>query len=189
MGRGSGSNQPVGNAPTGGAFRAGVNQQRQWDPQQQPGGPSWTPTAQMAWNPMPPGGPGQPTNAWHLPQQQQPQQQQWNPGGGNSASGTYADQAKKNMPMTGRAGGPPSLAAATAGGPPRLFPDGSGQQQQVGGGNWGGTVKVDQQTPWDTNTGNQPPHEWNAGGGGGGGGRWGQPVGGVGIAPPGAGGS
>uniref|UniRef100_A0A915CS22 Uncharacterized protein n=1 Tax=Ditylenchus dipsaci TaxID=166011 RepID=A0A915CS22_9BILA len=189
---GRGSNQPVGGVPAGaGAYRAGVGshqQQRQWDPQQQqlqnnPAG-TWAPTGQMTWNQMPPGG-GQPASTWHISQQQQ----QWNPAS-NSPSGTYADQAKKNMPLP-RNGGPPSLAAAAAAagnGPPRLFPDG---QQPLGSSNWGGTVKVDQQTPWDT-TGNAPPPpqqhagDWNSGNAGGAG-RWGQPIAGnVQMAPPGA---
>src|SRR5687767_14430970 len=105
---------------------------------------------------------------------------QWTPSS-NSPSGTYADQAKKNMPLSRAGGGPPSLAQAAASGPTRLFPDTQQQQQQqqqLNATNWGGQVKVDQQTPWDT-TGNPPPPthggEWNSAGGGANT-RWGQPA-------------
>lgn len=93
--------------------------------------------------------------------------------------------------MNRMGGGPLSLASAPLNNNSSRFDQMSG----AGTGNWAaGSVKVDQQTPWDTTGSGVHPHnsdsrEWNAGLvnnglGGSGATRWGQPAS-VGI-PPGA---
>ncbi|KAI1705652.1 hypothetical protein DdX_13445 [Ditylenchus destructor] len=170
--RGS-SNTPTANASSGNKQQTATGTTgsqgtvRSWDSaQQQLPSQNWTP-AQMNWTPVP-----QPGGAWHMAQQPQ-----WTPP--SNSPGTYADQAKKNMPLNrtgqtttagGSTGGPSSLASANTG-------TGYQPQQQQGSGNWGaGSIKVDQQTPWDTAAGHhqqQNQGDWNTGNGGSGS-RWGQ---------------
>lgn len=139
MGRGNGG-QPAFSGVRVGDTRGA----RSWVEHQ----PVQAPTAQ--WNAQP--------SQWAVPPNQQsvpqgpggwPMQQPWG-GAANAPSGTYAEQAKKNMtPMGGR-------GQATSGRYDQSQP-------------WGG-LKVDQQTPWDTGTaasgpalhGGDPKVEWGS---------------------------